>query len=82
MTRAGIESAVGKDRIERWSRHLPPSDVSPGDEAGPLRWYEWADDRWQIHELLDIELDHGHSIDTGDINRDGHLDLFVAEMGT
>lgn len=50
-----------------------------GDEPGPLRWYEWNGNNWIAHELL-ANVHHGHSLELGDINGDGHLDIFVAEM--
>jgi sugar phosphate isomerase/epimerase len=59
--------------------------VASGDGNGPLRWYECpgnpenAND-WIGHDLLDRETIHAHSLKVGDINRDGHLDIFCAEM--
>jgi hypothetical protein len=50
-----------------------------GDEVGPLMWYEWQDNRW-IGRELEASVDHGHSLDIADINADGNLDIFVAEM--
>ena len=62
----------------------PQIVISPGDGAGPLRWYECTGSPdnsadWTSHELL-ANVIHGHSLQLGDINRDGHLDIFVAEM--
>ena len=63
----------------------PQIVISPGDVDGPLRWYECvgnpenAED-WKAHELLDRNIVHGHTLQLGDINRDGHLDIFAAEM--
>jgi len=59
--------------------------ISPGDGNGPLRWYECTGDpedpkAWVGHDLLDRPIIHGHSLQLGDINRDGHLDIFVGEM--
>ncbi len=59
--------------------------ISPGDGNGPLRWYECNGDpedprAWVGHDLLDRPIIHGHSLQLGDINRDGHLDIFAAEM--
>jgi hypothetical protein len=51
-----------------------------GDEAGPLRWYAWHDGTWVGTPLVDGEIDRGHSLEIGDINGDGYLDIFVAEM--
>lgn len=63
----------------------PQIVVSPGDAGGRVRWYEClgnpvnASD-WKAHDLLDREVIHGHSLQLGDVNRDGHLDVFVGEM--
>jgi len=59
--------------------------ISPGDGVGPLRWYECAGDpedakAWVGHDLIDRPVIHGHTLQLGDINRDGHLDIFAAEM--
>ncbi|MHB1034337.1 MAG: FG-GAP repeat domain-containing protein [Pirellulales bacterium] len=59
--------------------------ISPGDGVGPLRWYECTGDpenprNWRGHDLLDRPIVHGHSLQLGDINGDGHLDIFAAEM--
>jgi len=59
--------------------------ISPGDGIGPLRWYECSGDpedpqSWAGHDLIDRKVVHGHSLQLGDINRDGHLDIFVGEM--
>lgn len=59
--------------------------ISPGDGNGPLRCYECTGDpedpkAWVGHDLLDHPIVHGHSLQLGDINRDGHLDIFVGEM--
>jgi sugar phosphate isomerase/epimerase len=59
--------------------------ISPGDAGGRVRLYECVGNPevaadWKSVELLDREVVHGHSLQLGDINRDGHLDLFVAEM--
>lgn len=66
----------------------PPEVVFvPGDADGPLTWYECQGDplqseSWSGHEVLDTTVVHGHSVDLGDINGDGHLDIFNAEMHT
>src|SRR5690606_31260265 len=35
---------------------------------------------WQGHQLI-ANVIHGHSLAVEDLNGDGHLDIFVAEMG-
>ena len=51
-----------------------------GDGTGRLKWYEWNGMVWEGHDLLGFDLDHGHSLEIADINGDGYLDIFVAEM--
>jgi hypothetical protein len=63
----------------------PQIVIAPGDGSGPLRWYECVGDPlreadWKGHDLLDRDMIHGHTLDIGDINDDGHLDIFAAEM--
>jgi hypothetical protein len=52
----------------------------PGDGIGRLRWYEWTGSSWIGHDLLGFDVDHGHSLEVADVNRDGHLDIFCGEM--
>ncbi|MEO1060866.1 MAG: VCBS repeat-containing protein [Actinomycetota bacterium] len=52
-----------------------------GDGVGRLRMYRWDGSAWVGRDLLDEDSVHGHSLDLGDVNRDGHLDLFSAEVG-
>ena len=47
--------------------------------AGRLRWHQWDGATWQEHDLL-AGLTDIHSLDIGDINGDGFLDIFSAEM--
>lgn len=59
--------------------------ISPGDGIGPLRWYECLGEPtrsgdWVGHDLVGRDLIHGHSLQLGDIDGDGHLDIFAAEM--
>lgn len=59
--------------------------ISPGDGMGPLRFYECVGDptdtrSWRGRDLVGRNLIHGHSLQLGDINRDGRLDIFAAEM--
>ena len=52
----------------------------PGDGVGRLKWYEWDGSQWVGHDLLGYDVDHGHSLQVVDVDGDGHLDIFVAEM--
>ena len=59
--------------------------VSPGDGQGPAKWYECTgnpedESAWVGHDLVGRSLIHGHSLQVADINGDGNLDIFVAEM--
>jgi hypothetical protein len=56
----------------------PEVALSIGDGTGPLLWYEWAKGAWVPHHLADV--DNAHSLAIVDFNRDGHQDVFVAEM--
>src|SRR5204862_7826259 len=50
-----------------------------------LRWYECTcnpemSKDWVGHDLLEHEMIHGHSLQVADIDGDGNLDIFAAEM--
>jgi len=51
-----------------------------GDGVGPLKWYEWKNGEWKGHDLLQFDVDHGHSLEIEDMDGDGNLDIFSAEM--
>ncbi len=64
---------------------LPEVVIAPGDGVGPLKWYECRGDpqdpkAWIGHALLDRDAIHPHSLQLADIDGDGHLDIFCAEM--
>jgi hypothetical protein len=64
---------------------FPQVVISPGDGVGPLRWYECVGQPeepkdWVGHDLLERNIIHGHSLQVGDIDGDGQLDIFAAEM--
>ena len=83
-----VQFALGGGLI--FAGYIKPSKypqivISPGDAGGRVRWYECLGNPenaadWKPHDLLDREVIHGHSLQLGDINRDGHLDVFVGEM--
>jgi len=51
-----------------------------GDCNGPLKFYTWNGTTWSGRDLLGVAAIHGHSLAAVDMNDDGHLDIFVAEM--
>ena len=53
--------------------------LGSGDTVGPLNLYEYRDGRWEKTVLIDV-VDHGHTLEVADINGDGCLDIFTAEM--
>ncbi len=53
---------------------------SSGDGVGPLKWYRWNGSSWVGTNLLTADVDHGHSLQLEDVNNDGYLDIFAAEM--
>lgn len=59
----------------------PEIVIGSGDSTGPLAWYEWDGTAWQSH-VLDASVVNGHSLRLGDVDSDGLLDVFVAEMNT
>ena len=58
----------------------PEVILSPGDADGPLTLYEWKNGKFVGRDLVKMVY-HGHSLQVADVNDDGHLDIFSAEMG-
>ena len=63
----------------------PQVVIGPGDGNGPLKLYECRGDpsnptSWTGRDLLGRDVTHGHTLDLGDIDGDGNLDIFAAEM--
>ena len=58
----------------------PELVFGPGDDDGPLKWYQWENGRWSAH-TLEPHMIHSHTLEAGDLNGDGHLDIMTAEMG-
>ena len=76
----GGRIAAGKFKPGKY----PQVVIAPGDGTGPLRWYECVSNpefstNWIGHDLLD-RMVHGHSLQIADIDGDGNLDVFAAEM--
>ncbi|MGE5152703.1 MAG: FG-GAP repeat domain-containing protein [Bdellovibrio bacteriovorus] len=55
--------------------------LASGDGVGPLNLYEWRDGAWNRTTLI-AHLDHGHTLEIGDLNGDRHLDIYTAEVHT
>jgi len=77
----GGRVATGKFKPGKYSQVV----IAPGDGVGPLRWYECNGNpevsaNWVGHDLLDRDMIHGHSLQVVDIDGDGNLDIFAAEM--
>jgi hypothetical protein len=47
---------------------------------GPLRMYEWTGLAWQTRTIIPA-VARSHTLELGDINRDGCLDVLFGEMG-
>ncbi|WP_373513343.1 FG-GAP-like repeat-containing protein [Persicitalea sp.] len=88
-TRLGEEGgrvAVGKFKPGPTRQVL----ISPGDGTGRLMFYEYMGEedkdmptdatQWKARDLIGRELIHSHTLEVADLNNDGHLDVFVAEM--
>ena len=78
-----IGGRIAAGRIK--SGKCPQIVIAPGDGIGPLRWYECIGNPenskdWVGHDLLDRDMIHGHSLQVADIDGDGKLDIFAAEM--
>ena len=57
----------------------PEIVLNSGDGVGPLNLYEYKTGEWIKHVLIE-KIDHGHTLQVGDINGDGNLDIYAAEM--
>ncbi|HTG45668.1 MAG TPA: VCBS repeat-containing protein, partial [Verrucomicrobiae bacterium] len=55
--------------------------LNSGDSAGPLNFYRYNGSAWQKTVVIS-QVDHGHTLEVGDFDQDGHLDFFAAEMGS
>ncbi len=63
----------------------PQIVTAPGDGVGPVEWHECKGDpldskSWVAHDLVGRTMIHPHSLQVADIDGDGNLDIFVAEM--
>src|SRR5207244_753093 len=63
----------------------PQVVINSGDGIAPLKWYECRGDpadpkSWVGHDLAGRDVIHGHSLQVADLDGDGNLDIFAAEM--
>jgi len=57
----------------------PEIVLGSGDTVGPLNLYQYRQGVWHKTTLIEA-VDHGHTLQVADINGDGNLDIFTAEM--
>lgn len=57
----------------------PEIVLGSGDGVGPLNIYQWKNDGWEKKTLIEEQI-HGHTLQVLDIDGDGNLDIFAAEM--
>lgn len=57
----------------------PEVVIGSGDGVGPLALYEYKNGTWAKRVLID-GVDHGHSLQVGDLDGDGHCDIYTGEM--
>lgn len=77
----GGRIAAGKFKPGKY----PQVVIAPGDGTGPLRIYQCVGNPersqdWVGKNLLERDMIHGHSLQVADIDGDGNLDIFAAEM--
>lgn len=82
-----IAPTGGRIRAGRFIKKskVPQIVIAPGDGSGPLTFHACNGNPaeascWQSRNLLPQPMTHGHTLDIGDINGYGHLDIFAAEM--
>lgn len=81
-----ISPTAGRIRAGRFRPgRLAQIVIAPGDGTGPLMLYACDANPldagcWKGSNLLLQDLVHGHTLEVGDVNGDGHLDIFAAEM--
>jgi hypothetical protein len=51
-----------------------------GEGVGRLKWFDQRGTVWAGHDLLGEDVIHGHSLQLADVDGDGHIDIFCAEM--
>ncbi len=69
---------VAAGQLKRGGR--PEIVFVPGDADGRMLLYEWNGSSWIGTDLLGMDVIHGHSLQIADVDYDGYLDVFNAEM--
>ena len=72
----GMSRSAAGDLIRGGS---PEVVLNSGDGVGPLNLYRQQRGGWVKQTLID-EVDHGHTLEVADVNGDGNLDIYAAEM--
>lgn len=77
----GGRIAVGRFKPTKY----PQVVIAPGDGSGDLTWYECVGNpsettSWKGKKLIERQLVYGHTLELADLNGDGNLDVFAAEM--
>ena len=81
---ADVGGRIAAGRFIQGARY-PQVVINSGDGVAPLKWYECRGDpddpkSWAGHDLVGRDVIHGHSLQVADIDGDGNLDIFAAEM--
>jgi len=81
---ADVGGRIAAGRFIQGARY-PQVVINSGDGVAALKWYECRGDpddpkSWAGHDLVDRDVIHGHSLQVADIDGDGNLDIFAAEM--
>ena len=71
FTRAAVGQLVEGGR--------PEVVFCPGDANGDANWYQSNGKAWVAHKLRYVN--HGHTLQLGDVDQDGHPDILIGEMG-
>ncbi|MDD5688212.1 MAG: FG-GAP-like repeat-containing protein [Elusimicrobia bacterium] len=82
---SAVRGRVAVGQLKKGGR--PEVVFGAGDFTGFLAWYEWnggtsgTPSDWTKH-TLDTNVKYGHSVRVGDLDTDGDIDIFFAEIFT